>query len=173
METISVYFDANHIYNLEKMSLLDIFPNQHKRTLDKHLKAIQEKYHIKLAVISFNQPLREILYSLFPQIIIIIDPECVARMMDSYLGYNLGIGNVHEEIAATVVGGDSSLDQMVQISCQDLYTYKTKKQAMTYYHTWQGYVPLGIKCFHHVIRMIDFYYDEVFNYFDFKSIIDK
>ncbi len=175
METINVYVEDSCVYNLENMVLLDQFPNQHQETLYQHLGVMRQTYDIQLAVISFNQPLQEILYHLFPQIVIIINPQSVVEMIHTYLGYSLANSYdvAQAEVAATVTGDVSLQDQIIPISCQDIYGYETKEQAISHYKTWQSYVPLGIKSFHHVIRIVDYYYEEVFNYFEFKSIIDQ
>lgn len=155
------------------MSILDTFPNRQQRTLYKHLEILKKKYLIKLAIISFNQPLREIIYSLFPGTMIIINPKDVLDMMNSHLGYGDAVleGDENEE-AAVALEEDQLLTFEIPISCQSMYNCYTRQEAMFYYTKWQSYVPLGIKPFHHVIRKIDFYYAEVFNYFDFKNTWD-
>lgn len=167
MKKVCVYFQANQLYNLEDMSILDTFPNQQQRTLYKYLEIFKQNYFIKLAIINFNQPLREIIYSLFPGVVIIINPRDVLEMMNYYLGYDDSAfkGDKDEEVAVTLEE-DRLLAFKIPISCQSIYSCYTKQEAMVYYRKWQSYVPLGIKSFHHVIRKIDFYYDEVFNYFD-------
>lgn len=173
MNKVCVYFHGNYLYNLADMSILDTFPNRQQGTLYKHLEILKKRYLIKFAIISFNQPLREIIYSLFPGVMIIINPRDVLDMMNFYLGEG-GTpleGDKDEEVAAALEE-DRLLAFENPISCQSIYSCYTKEEAMFYYRKWQSHVPLGIKPFHHVIRKIDFYYDEVFNYFVFKNIWD-
>lgn len=172
MEQVCVYFRGHHIYNLEDMSLLDSLPNKQQKTLYKHLEALGQNYVIKLAVMDFSQPLRNTVYALFPEAAITINPEDVMAMMRSYLGYDLGLGNVEEEIAASVEREVLAYRE-AEIIYPDIYSYETKQVAIYNYKQWQSCVPLGIKCFHHVIRTIDFYHQEVFNYFEFKGTIDR
>lgn len=174
MKKVCVYFHDKQLYNLEDMSILDTFPNRQQKTLYKHLEILKKKYLIKLAIISFNQPLREIVYSLFPGAMIIINPKDVLDMMNSHLGDVATTlkGDKGEEVAVTLEE-DRLFAFENPITCQSIYSCYTKQEAMFYYRKWQSHVPLGIKSFHHVIRKIDFYYDEVFNYFDFKNFVIK
>ena len=172
MDQICVYFHADHIYNLEDMSLLDVLPNRQQNTLYKHLGTIRQNYVIKLAVMDFNQPLRNTVYALFPDVAITINPADVMAMMRSHLERDLGLVNVQEEIAASVEGQFLRARE-VEVSYPNIYNHKTKQSALYHYKQWQSYVPLGIKCFHHVIRIIDFYHQEVFNYFEFESIVNQ
>lgn len=146
------------------MTLLEVFANGKQETFYKHLKIMKEQYHIRLAVIGFNQPLREILYFLFPHIVIIIEPRSVMKMIDFHLGYNPGLEYIQEEIAVTLEE-EILLIQEIPLSARALYASKTKEEAINYYRQWQSYIPLGIKSFHHVVRKIDFFHKEVFNYF--------
>jgi len=172
MKKVCVYFHDNQLYNLEDMSILDTFPNKQQTTLYRHLEMFKQNYSIQVAIINFNQPLREIIYSLFPKAIIIINPRDVLEMMNSYLGDDgITLEESKDEEVAVALEEDWLLAFKNPISCQSIYSCYTKKEAMFYYRKWQSYVPLGVKSFHHVIRKIDFYYVEVFNYFDFKSIL--
>ena len=170
MEQVCVYFQGHHIYNLEDMSLLDSLPNKRQKTLYKHLEAIGRNYEIKLAVMDFNQPLRNTVYAVFPEVAITINPADVKAMIMSYLGDDLGLMNVQEEIAVSVEG-QILTNREWEISYPDIYNHTTKQAAICDYEQWQSYIPLGVKCFHHVIRIIDFYHQEVFNYFEFKNML--
>jgi len=173
MKKVCVYFHDNQLYNLEDMSLLDTFPNKQQKTLYEHLENMKQNYVIQVAIISFNQPLREVIYALFPGVMIIINPRDVLGMMNFYLGYDdITLEGGEEEEVAVALEEDWLLAFEIPMSCQNIYNCYTKQEAMFYYRKWQSYVPLGIKSFHHIIRKIDFYYVEVFNYFDFKNILD-
>lgn len=170
MKKVYVYFHDNQLYNLENMSILDTFPNRQQTTLYRHLKALKQNYTIKVAIINFNQPLREIIYSLFPEAMVIINPADVLKMMNFYLGDDsITLEGDKDQEIAVALEEDWLLAFKNPISCQNIYRCYTKQEAIFYYRRWQSYVPIGIKSFHHVIRKIDFYYTEVFNYFDFKN----
>lgn len=171
MKKVCVYFHDNHLYNLEDMSILDTFPNRQQTTLYRHLEILKKKYLIQVAIIGFNQPLREIIYALFPGAMIIINPRDVLGMMRAYLGDDDMALEGDEEVAIALEE-DPLLAFESPISCQSIYSCYTKQEAMFYYRKWQSDVPLGIKSFHHIIRKIDFFYAEVFNYFEFRNTWD-
>lgn len=143
MKTGDVYFDQNTIYDLEDMSILGKLPSGSSEALYKYLYKMAESYTIEIAIMGFNHPLRNAVYTVFPKAIIIIDPLDVDQMISHYLGAQEIINGATEEVAAHS------------------------------YRQWQGEVPLGVKSFHHVIRTIDYYYEEIFNYFKYKEVLSK
>lgn len=154
------------------MSLLGVVANRQQKTLYQCLEMIRQDYMIELAVINFHQPLRNTIYALFPEVVITINPAEVMVMVASHLGYNHGLTNTYEEIAASTEDGALASCKM-GTNHPDIYNHKTQKEAIDSYKQWQSYVPLGVKGFHHVIRKIDFYHQEVFNYFRVRKIVDQ
>lgn len=159
---VNVSFKQNKIYKLEDMSLLETYPLDNLNLLYKTLKLFQQKYNIKLALMDLDHPLRNAVYSVFPKATIIINPQDVSQMIQTYLEADPRIKDGQDEIAATVE--DQNL-------AQGIYMNQSKTQAIDYYRQWQGDVPLGITCFQNIITTIDFYYEEVFNYFEFTNIL--
>ena len=158
---INVYFKKNKIYNLEDMSVLKTYPLDNLKILYKTLKLFQQSYNIKIAIMGLDHPLRNTVYCVFPKAIIIISPEDVSKMIDHFLGEDQEFKEGEDEIAATVEGQDLA---------QGIYMKQSKSEAINYYRQWQGNVPLGIHCFQNIITTIDYYYEEVFNYFEFQTI---
>ncbi len=167
MAMIDVCLYDYNICDLGDMSILGEIPKEDEIDIYKHLDSIKEIYNLKLVIMDFNQPLRNGLYSIFPGIIIIIHPRYVIGMINNYLNPIEGINDRQGEIAAAV---DNHQLTIHELGCQDMYTSTSKEGAMNYYRQWQGDVPLGIDSFHNIITKIDYYYEEVFNYFDFKNI---
>lgn len=168
MSRVDVCFDDETIYNLKDMSILSKLPRASCESLYDHLSAIAQEYTIEIAMMGFNHPLRNAVYIIFPKATVIINPLDVEKMISHYLGKEQIISSALEEVAAGIE--DQPLENC-QVGCQFMYDQKTKKEAMHYYRQWQGDVPLGIKSFYHVIKTIDYYYEEIFNYFEFKDIL--
>lgn len=172
MRSVDVYFYNQKIYNLEDLSILGTFSKNDRFELDKKLKSIKEEYEINLAMINFNSLLRDSLYGVFPKAKVMIHPFASIKMVESYLGPRIIGGSTNQEIAAGVEDHGLVMSK-VELGCLGIYTKSTKEEAKTYYKMWQGDVPIGIDCFYKVISIIDYYDEEVFNYFDFKLILNK
>lgn len=170
MEDICIYVHNSHIYKLGEQHILDILPNTKQSTLYTHIEAIGAQYNIDMAIIGFHQPLRNTIYSLFPCVDIIIHPQYVIQMIEKQIGCTDCEAYLDWEIAVGLEEGIGL--KKSELLSEIMYTSKTKKEAIERYIEWQIQAPLNIKWYHHIIRTIDFYYDEVFNYFDFKDIVD-
>lgn len=164
MGIIDVCLYNNNIYNIEDGSILGEIPKGGSIALYGHLCTIRSKYNIKLVIMDFNQPLRNAIYSIFPSASIMIHPVEVIQMINKHLGSIESIDPINnsiEEIAAAIE----------EESPLTIYDYSTKAEAIYYYRQWQGDVPLGIESFHNVIRTIDYFHEEIFNYYQLKNIL--
>lgn len=170
MKKAAIYFGQEAIYNLEDLSVIGQFLSRDTKQLYKQLVLMAQTYTITIAVMGFNQPLRNALYTIFPRVTIVINPLDVQEMITSYLSEGQMASRAYEEIAATVMGAQASY---LVPGCQGIYDYQTKAAAMDYYKQWQADVPLGTLSYHQVIQTIDDYYEEVFNYFDIGSILSQ
>ncbi len=168
MEKIDVYFDHRTMYNLEDMSILSELPKESTKALYEHLSMVQEDYTIEMAVMGLNHPLRNALYTVFPDVMVIINPQDVQAMIEGYLITTQSLGEAQGEMAAAM---EDHVGAPKEIGCQGIYDHATKQEAISYYKQWQGDVPLGVKSFYHIISTMDYYYEEIFNYFDFPNII--
>ncbi|HHX59734.1 MAG TPA: transposase [Epulopiscium sp.] len=174
MSIVDVCLYNYNMYNLSDMSRLVELPNGNARTLYEYLKRIKQEYNVKLAIIGLNNPLRNGIYSVFPNASIIIHPRYVIQMINTYLGCGGSVNKSEAEIAAGIETGIEAGKLTIQeIGCQNMYDHQTKQEAIEYYRQWQGDVPLGIQSFYNVIRTIDDYHEEIFNYFEFKNIFNK
>lgn len=164
MKNIDVYIYNNKIYNIDDNLLIKDLTELDRTNLYKYFIKFKEKYNydINLAIIDFNHEVRNALYSVYPDVMIIIHPSNVIKMANKYLDNDQYLGAVQEELAAGL-----------EIDSHNIYMFNSKLEATAYYKEWQGYVPLGIQGFHDLILTIDYYYEEIFNYFDFKDIINK
>ncbi len=169
MSRVDVYFERDHIYNLADMSVLGKLPGGSPESRYEHLSTLGQKYTIEIAVMGFDHHLRNAVYIIFPKARVIINPLDVEKMINHYLGTNQAISTALEELAA----GIDDQPEACERGCQSIYDKKTKKEAIDYYRQWQGDVPLGVKSFYDIIRTIDYYYEEVFNYFEFKDALRK
>ncbi|NLI89040.1 MAG: transposase [Epulopiscium sp.] len=164
MKNIDVYIYNNKVYRLDQNHFISDLPDLDKDELYKYFIKFKEEYNynINLAIIGFNHEVRNALYSVYPDIIIIIHPSNVIRMVDKYLENDQCFKSAQEELAASL-----------EIGYYNIYTFNSRLEAASYYKEWQEYVPLGIQKLNDLILTIDYYYEEIFNYFDFRDIINK
>lgn len=170
MSRVDVYFNHMVMYNLEDMSVLGKLPKGSPELLNEHFKSMKEKYTIDIAMMGLNHPLRNAVYTVFPKSTIIIEPSDVRKMISYYLEDFKITNSVNQEIAA---GLEDDLLDGYELGCDCIYNYHTKEEAIHYYRQWQADVPLGIEAFHHVITTIDYFYEEIFNYFELKDILGR
>lgn len=171
MRDIYAYFKNSQGYILDSRHTICTFPNNKQETLYKCISNIKKEYNLKGAIMGFNQPLRNTIYALFPDVKIIISPLSVKNMIGNCLDNNIYMWELEEEIAIGLEE-NFTLDKK-ELVYNIIYGSQTKAEAIESYKEWQSYIPLGIKAYHHIIRKIDFYYDEVFNYFDYKGNISS
>lgn len=170
MDRVDVCVYNQSIYNLDDLSVLGKLPIGNSIILYEYLTIIKQEHDIRLAIMDFNHLLRNALYCVFPDVTIIIQPLEVMKMISNYLGCAESSHDQEQEIAAGIEEKQLIIPTR---SCLGIYNYHTKAEAIHYYRQWQGNVPMGIKCFHNVIRTIDYYHEEIFNYFELQNIIQE
>lgn len=143
--------------------------------LDETIKVKHQKYlfelmqgkHIKLdyAIIKLNQPYRNILYHLYPQIKIIIDRHEITALFSTIMreepdAYEEAAASIEHRYHTDYFKGD------IRYFVYDFYHMKSKAEATAFYELWQNYIPINDKRIGRLVRVMEFYFDEIINYFD-------
>ena len=153
------------VYDLMRNKLCSILPSTKQEVLYHYLLKYPDS--IDYAIIELKQPYRNTLYALFPNIKVSIHRQSVEKLFTHTLGM---YSTSYEEVAATQVVEcqDEVID--VQQFVKAFYSYHTKEEALAYYHKWVSEVPLGINEVYRLIRIMEFYLDEILAYFELKQL---
>jgi len=117
------------------------------------------------AIIKINQPYRNILYHFYPHIKIIIDKHEIIALFNTLMGE---AQDVYEEVAVSIeqrchaeyFNGD------IRFFIHDFYHMQSKTEAIAFYELWQKDLPINDKKISKFVRVMEFYSDEIINYFD-------
>lgn len=123
------------------------------------------------AILKLNQPYRNVLYHFNPHIKIAIDKEEIVTLFYSLIAEDKG---AYEEAAAALEDSCScmSINSNKHHFIDDFYRMCSRTEAVHFYELWQLHMPLNDKKASQFIRTMEFYLDEVINYFTVKPICD-
>ncbi len=161
--------DDMYIYESmgQKWQLSQIIKVRDKKNLIKLLQHIRIKPDY--AIIKLNQPYRNTLYYLYPEIKIIIDKEDVILVFNTIMNTQI---EAYEEAAALIEnqGNTPCFKGVSRYFILDFYNMGSKGEAIEHYELWQTYMPLNDKKISKFIRIMEFYFDEIINYFESPKI---
>lgn len=124
------------------------------------------EWEVEEAVIPPIGSYRNVLYSIYPKIRLVIDDE---RLRALFLEVEEEIeGGAYEaEVAATQV--DLEADQEVWLMpssfITQFYAARCREDALSLYHWWQINIPIKQPGLYRYIRVIEYFDQEIFNYF--------
>lgn len=149
------------VYDLTKHKLYTRLPSTRQDDFYTFLKT----YHLPIdyAIIEFNQPYRNTLYALYPEIKICISKRAVQELFlqTTQIGEEL-----YEEVAVTAEELEEDFYLYTHSFIQAFYKQDSKEEAIKLYHEWTSRMPLGVPYLYRLIRIIEFYKEEILNYFD-------
>ena len=125
-------------------------------------------FPLDYAIIKLNKLYRNTLYYCFPQIKIIIDKPEVMTCFNRLLHQEK---QAYEEVAATIEQGmmEEALKRDIGCFIKGFYARASKAEAIEFYELWQSDMPLNDKKISRLIRTMEFYLDEILNYFDISN----
>lgn len=117
--------------------------------------------------VPFNEAYIEIVYILKPQVPIVISEETVYQCLDTLIGKDALL--CMEEIAATSIKEDH-LEENYNLKdfLLNFYSVSTREEALEVYNKWQELIPFHHIVLYQVLEIMEYYLDEILNYFDFK-----
>ncbi|MDF2612711.1 MAG: hypothetical protein K0S71_497 [Clostridia bacterium] len=143
------------------------------KNADSLFKLLQDQtFKLDYAIITLSQPYRNILYHFYPHIKMVIDKYEVIALFSTLFNQ---ISEVYEEVAVSIEYKDHPdyFNGDIRYFIYDFYHAKSKAEAIELYEFWQNYIPLNDKKIGRFVRVMEFYADEILNYFEIdKEIAD-
>lgn len=127
----------------------------------------QFDFDFKYAIIYLETLYRNTLYYLYPNIKIGIHEKAVRRYVSILLDIT---PEAFEEVAVSVEFDKSCLELELLCFIDQFYSFKAKGDALFSYAKWQYERPMNERKLTKFIRMMEFYMDEILNYFDLRNI---
>lgn len=133
-------------------------------------KWLQNSYFpLDYAIIKLNRIDRNALYYFMPDIKIIIDPNEIIHLFKNQINIEM---QGYEEIAATELDKTmSALNIGKESFISAFYNMQQKNEAVHFYELWQRDIPLNDKKLGRIVRVMEFYFDEIVGYFDAPDCI--
>lgn len=126
------------------------------------------KFDFRYAIIYLDTLERNTLYYLYPHITIAIHEKAIRNYVRGLLNLT---PETFEEVAVSLEDGKSCLEIELICFIDLFYSFKDKEDALFSYAKWQYERPLNKEKLSKFVRMMEFYLDEVLNYFDLRKII--
>ncbi len=122
-------------------------------------------------IMSINYLYRNMIYTLFPCAKVVISKKEMINFYESVLG----IGHkVYEEAAITFhYMSQEEKPHYLENFIYHFYEQEDKYQALRLYEEWQTNIPLNNKNIYKILRTIECFSEEIFNYFDYKDLIGE
>ena len=118
--------------------------------------------------VPFNEAYIEIIYVLKPKVLIVINKETVYQFLTRLFGKDALY--CMEEVAATFVqGSDLGFSYDIKDFLVKFYNASTRGEALQVYNRWQELIPLNNEGLYKVLEIIEYYLDEILNYFDLRT----
>nr|WP_302595158.1 hypothetical protein [uncultured Cellulosilyticum sp.] len=127
----------------------------------------QFDFDFKYAIIHLETLYRNTLYYIYPHIQIGIHEKAVRSYVSSLLDIT---PEAFEEIAVSMEYGKSCLDLELLGFVDEFYSFQKKEDALFSYAKWQYERPLNERKLTKFVRIMEFYMDEILNYFDLRSV---
>lgn len=153
------------IYNLTRNKLCTRIASTRQEDFYNFL--IRKPLDIDYAIIGLNQPYRNTLYALHPHVKICISPHIIQSVFDEVLGIDYCF---YEEVAVTGEVEYQDISISTQKFIHDFYKQTNKQDALILYRTWVSEMPMGITWLYRLIRIMEFYMEEILIYFELKAM---
>lgn len=126
-------------------------------------------YHFdfKYAIIHLETLYRNTLYYLYPNIKIAVDESAMRYYVRQLLETT---PETLEEIAVSMEAQETCLEIELLSFIEGFYCLQNKEEAMRSYAKWQYERPLNNNKLSKFERVMEFYLDEILNYFDLRNI---
>ncbi len=160
-----IYLLSNHKWLL----LHEIKDSTHSKIYHYFITHIKNVDYI---VIGLHYLYRSMIYSLYPYAKVIINKQEIIYFYENILGIQR---KAYEEAAITSLPTikEDQLDKNsnIEFFIYCFYEQENKIQANKLYEEWQLNIPLNDKKIYKILRTIEGFYKEIFNYFEYKNII--
>lgn len=124
-------------------------------------------FDFKYAIIYLETLYRNTLYYLYPGIKIAVHEKAVRNYVRKLLDIT---PETFEEVAVSMEYGKTCLEIELLCFIDMFYSFKDKEDALFSYAKWQYERPLNKEKLSKFVRMMEFYLDEILNYFDLRNL---
>lgn len=135
------------------------------------LKKLLMESGINYGLIDLNSTYQRVLYELYPSILLIIKPQALKALV-----FEAHLERCHQLACDEVAIGEEQSFQSVLNSPEQFlnsfYNSPTREIALLIYNKWQYERVLNDPVSNKLIRMMNFYLEEILNYFDFKWFLE-
>jgi len=151
----------------DKWQLNQIIKIRSRKSLFEQIKKIP--FRLDYAIIELNQPYRNSFYYCYPHIKVVIDKDELITLFNASINQSI---EAYEEVAVSLEQRDIpiGLNRDWRYFIQDFYKMPSKEEAIKCYELWQTYLPINDKKVGKFIRIMEFYFDEIINYFEAPQI---
>lgn len=121
-------------------------------------------------LVPFAEAYCEIIYILKPKALMIISKEELYKFLRCFLGADSI--DFMEEAAATFERSDGEKG-----SCDlgdflaRFYEANSKEEALRIYNQWQELIPLNNEALYRILEVMEYYLDEILNYFTLEAVL--
>lgn len=124
-------------------------------------------FDFKYALIHLETLYRNTLYYLYPNIKIAVHEKAIRNYVRQLLDIT---PETFEEVAVSMEYGKACLEIELLCFIDNFYGFKDKEDALFSYAKWQYERPINDAKLNKFVRMMEFYLDEILNYFELRSI---
>ncbi|KGG81094.1 hypothetical protein Y919_02770 [Caloranaerobacter azorensis H53214] len=186
------------ICNGDEHTIMDILPNRNKATIVEYFRNLRNPENVEVVTMDMWSPYRDAVYETLPNAIVVADKYHVLRIANKVLdtlrkSYKGKLSK--EQIKALkhdrylLLKREHDLKPLPDIAFRDawfneipelkvayelkeeffkIYDSKTKEEALRRYKEWKLKIPPDMKEFDEVIKSVEAWKTEVFNYFDYR-----
>ncbi len=126
----------------------------------------QTPFEIDYAILQINQPYRNLLYSFYPQLKMSLAKEAVIDEFEKRIGVTRYF---YEEVAASLQRSVRTEKRDWKGFIYEFYSLSNGEEALALYEIWQLSLPLKDKYATSFIRFMEYYLQEIVNYFEIKG----
>lgn len=186
------------ICNGEKHTVIDLLPDRNKSTILEYFGTLKTPYAVEVVTMDMWAPYRDAVYQKLPNAVVVVDKFHVVKMANEALdSYRKALKEkIPKEVAKNLKSNRYLLlkreDQIrdypnagdleawfeqfpslktayiLKESLFKLYDCKTQPEAMRCYRKWKESIPEDMTLFKDIAATIDNWFDEIFNYFDYR-----
>lgn len=159
------------LYQLPKKQLIGCVNSLKVEALSLFL--LKRKLKVDIAILDLYRPYIDLFYTLYPEVLVCVSPYTIKRLFEQGRINTEEKTYFIEEVAATIDYPAAKPDEsnILEAFITLFYGSKNQDEALALYELWQTYIPLNVPKVYRLVRTIEFYKNEIFNYFELKKAL--
>lgn len=186
------------ICNGEEHTVIDMLPDRNKSTIINYFSTLKCPSRVHVVTMDMWTPYRDAVYRTLPNAVVVVDKFHVVKMANEALdSYRKDLkATIPKEVAKELKSNrylllkreeqikdypnrknledwfqkfpNLKIAYLLKEALFKLYDCATKPEAMWYYDKWKQLIPEDMELFKNIADTIDNWYDEIFNFFDYR-----